>query len=685
MTLETTDEGLRAFNEFRPGSIHEDKFYEFWRDVLEAPAWILKVIKEGYEIPFKSTPGSYQERNNKTARSNMKIVRQIVAEMIAKGIVEVVKEKPLVVSPLGLVSKMQEDGSMKYRLVFDASRHINTFIDLPHVRLNHLDKALEITRNNDYQIVFDLASAYYHIKIKEDQRDFLGAAFENSDGSTVYFRYCHLPFGISSAVHIITKVWKPLTQYLNKMGIKNTIYIDDGRIVADTKEEARQKAITTFNVITQAGWAIEIEKTDKPEDASQIKRYLGFEIDTTKMCVSSPLSRIQKIKNLISDTIIAKSIHVKELAAVLGKIISLEPSHGMLVRVATRSGYVLLAQHTDLFGWKGYLELDEGTRHEFTFLKDHLEAHNGAKIKTTLTEVRLESLLPNPIAKQSTLVNHCKGDKMFVSDSSEVKTYVYELTNDKKTVLINHFSEEQQAWSSGARELMAVWLTLKQWQKTNEIRDCVIYWITDSENVVSFLTKGSRKPHVQKILFEIVVCAFGLGITIEPIHLLREDPRIQEADDHSKRLDSDNWSIDHFSFEYFRSQYDFDIDLFADANNARVAKFCSLYYAPGTHAVDAFSINWSELGFLWLSPPVGALIRIHKRITSSKCKGLLILPVWKTANFFPFFFSDNGNVKPPFKLILKWHPYIFQNENARKTAMFGLVPFQFAALEFNTC
>jgi hypothetical protein len=46
----------------------------------------------------------------------MKIVRQIVAEMIAKGIVEVIKTKPLVVSPLGLVSKTQEDGTIKHRL-----------------------------------------------------------------------------------------------------------------------------------------------------------------------------------------------------------------------------------------------------------------------------------------------------------------------------------------------------------------------------------------------------------------------------------------------------------------------------------------------------------------------------------------------------------------------------------------
>jgi hypothetical protein len=61
------------------------------------------------------------------------------------------------------------------------------------------------------------------------------------------------PFGISSAVHIITKVWKPLTRYLNKMGINNTIYIDDGQIIAKTKEEAREKAIKNKKNLTTVG------------------------------------------------------------------------------------------------------------------------------------------------------------------------------------------------------------------------------------------------------------------------------------------------------------------------------------------------------------------------------------------------------------------------------------------------
>jgi len=76
-------------------------------------------------------------------------VRKIVAEMVLKGVVRVVKTKPTCVSPLGLVTKIQEDGSKKFRLVWDASRLINKFVALERVKLMHLDKALEMTEKGD--------------------------------------------------------------------------------------------------------------------------------------------------------------------------------------------------------------------------------------------------------------------------------------------------------------------------------------------------------------------------------------------------------------------------------------------------------------------------------------------------------------------------------------------------------
>jgi len=39
-------------NAFKPGLIHEDRFFPFWRDELKANNWVLNTLKKGYMIPF---------------------------------------------------------------------------------------------------------------------------------------------------------------------------------------------------------------------------------------------------------------------------------------------------------------------------------------------------------------------------------------------------------------------------------------------------------------------------------------------------------------------------------------------------------------------------------------------------------------------------------------------------------
>jgi hypothetical protein len=672
-----------SFNSFEAGQIHKPEFYDFWEKELASPPWILEILKEGYKLPLKEYPPKYHEQNNKTVRENMHVVRQLMAEMISKGVVKVTKEPPHIVSPLGLVTKSQ-DGVVKHRLVYDASRHLNMYLNVPHVKLNHLDRALEITQLNDLQITYDLTSAYYHIKIHPDHQKLLGAAFENSDGKLVYVYYTCLPFGIASAVHAITKIWKPITRYLNKNAIRNTIYIDDGRILAQSPEEAERQRIFTYDVIKKAGWAIEKEKSDKPFEASTTKKYLGFIIDTKAMKVESSTQKLERVEKMVAELLKMKSIPIKKLASVVGNIIALEHSHGMLARVTTRSGYVIIAEHTEKFGWIGSVAPTAALHQEFKFFLQESRARNGCPIKNENMSVRIETFLHNPIAKTSTIPNHPKGSEIMVSDASNFKAYVYDLQQGNKTEFVGVFNDDEQLQSSGARELLSILWTLRQWKSNHQHKQKNVYWITDSENVVQFIKKGSRRPEIQKIIFEIVQITSELKIHIEPVHLRREDPRIQEADEGSKHLDTDNWSLDYYSMTEIFQEYTFDIDLFADRLNRKCETFCSLYYQEEALTTDAFSIPWKNLGFLWICPPVKELIRIHQRITSTECQGLLILPIWKTANFFPLYFQDDNTSLPPFICVKIWSPYIIQNEEAKNTALFGQVNFQMAALFFDT-
>ena len=142
---------------------------------------------------------------------------------------------------------------------------------------------------------------------------------------------------------------------------------------------------------------------------------------------------------------------------------------------------------------------------------------------------------------------------------------------------------EERRLSSGHWELLAVTKTLEYYERTNATHSQAtnVYWLTDSQNMATFLTKGSGKGPIQKEVFGIMVLCKKLNIRIIHIHLLRDDPRIKVADDGSKMTDTDDWQVDYENFQKINRRYRFTIDLFASDRNTKCPKFFSNFYSCG--------------------------------------------------------------------------------------------------------
>jgi len=78
-------EAAMAEAEFHPRLIHERRHY--WGQDLQASPWVMQLIDNGYSIPFEKIPGSYVDKNNKSARENMEFVRQQVHEWHSLGLI----------------------------------------------------------------------------------------------------------------------------------------------------------------------------------------------------------------------------------------------------------------------------------------------------------------------------------------------------------------------------------------------------------------------------------------------------------------------------------------------------------------------------------------------------------------------------------------------------------------------
>ena len=90
----------------------------------------------------------------------------------------------------------------------------------------------DLLQRNDWLVSIDLKDAYLSIQIAEKDRKFLRFLWKEQ---TYEFR-C-LPFGLSSAPRVFTKLLKPVMALLRRQGIRTIIFLDDLLVMGQSKEE----------------------------------------------------------------------------------------------------------------------------------------------------------------------------------------------------------------------------------------------------------------------------------------------------------------------------------------------------------------------------------------------------------------------------------------------------------------
>ena len=195
----------------------------------------------------------------------------------------------------------------------------------------------------DYFIKFDLSSGYHHIDIHPEHYKFLGFSWTFSSSITRYFHFVVLPFGISSACFVFTKVLRPLTKKWRSSGIRSIIYIDDGINGGKSYSQAKQFAAIVHNDLKQAGFVVNIQKSDF--EPKQRGEWLGTNIDTETMIFTVPERKINKVKENIVSILKEKFSSAQKLAKVAGHLSSMHLAIGPLVRLFTRNMYRRIESH----------------------------------------------------------------------------------------------------------------------------------------------------------------------------------------------------------------------------------------------------------------------------------------------------------------------------------------------------
>lgn len=580
----------------------------YWKNVLKASEFVIDVIESGYKIPFVETPPPFYAKNNRSSLDHPEFVKSAILDLLRKHCIAEVDTPPHCCNPLTVAK------GKKLRLVLDL-RHPNQFIfktKFKYEDLRHISKVLD---SNQHYFSFDLESGYHHVDIFPTHQTYLGFAWHFEQSRPKYFVFCVLPFGLSSACYLFTKLTRPLVYHWRAQGISSFMYIDDGLIISPNLDSALRNSVTVKESVIHSGFVPSKTKCFWQPHTSIT--FLGLVIDSTTLTFSVPSAKVAKLKEIVHDALSdhhhAKPIQVRLLARVTGKIVSMTLALGPVTRLMTRAMYRSIE---DRNFWSDCLYISESVAVELKFWLSNLDAHNGFSIRHQHTPSRA-----------------------VYSDASDTGYGGY-VVGFPALNLSGSWSKSEQSRSSTWRELAAVLRMLQE--LCVEFEHEKVRWYTDNANVPRILVHGSTKPDLHHLALAIFSLSLKHNLVILPEWVPRNLNTI--ADSISRVSDYDDWSIDQPTFALIDELWGpHTIDRFASPTNHRVKKFNSRFWCRDTAGVDAFCHDWSGDNN-YLCPPVSLIVHTLKHLSKCHGRGTLIVPKWTSAFFWPSICPDGNHL-----------------------------------------
>ena len=99
----------------------------------------------------------------------------------------------------------------------------------------------ELLQAGDWMVKMDLKDAYLQIPIHQTHQPLLTFQWEDR-----FYKFTCLPFGLSTAPRVFTKVLKPVVGFLRQVGCRLIIYQDDLLILHQGRHQVAQLTCQLF-------------------------------------------------------------------------------------------------------------------------------------------------------------------------------------------------------------------------------------------------------------------------------------------------------------------------------------------------------------------------------------------------------------------------------------------------------
>lgn len=572
-----------------------------WKFFTSDP-WLLQTVS-GYQIDFDFCPiQQHIPGEIPFSDSEKDIVNKEIQMLLQKGaIVPSEYEDGQFISTIFIVPKPNG----KFRPVINL-KYLNYFVSYEHFKQETFSVVLDLIQVNDYFTSIDLKDAYFSIPVHTDFQKYLKFNWEGQ-----LYKFVCLPFGLSSAPRIFTKVLKPVFSWFRKQGFRCSYYIDDSLNMNSASTVCKDNTLTMSDTFESLGYTINREKSVFVPTQRIV--FFGFILDSVLFKVFLPDDKVQKIINTAESLCSLKYVVVRELASFIGLIIN------SFYAILEAPLHYRVLERDKIRGLCDTEDFDKKMR---------LSQNSIAELEWWISNVR---------RKNGKSIRPRKSSFFIQSDASLEGWGAYEINSERS--IGGRWTETEAEYHINYLELLAIFHALKAF--CSDAKSIHISIQSDNICAVSYINNmgGMASSESDLLANKIWNWCIKRDLFISASHIVGSQNI--RADFSSRNFsDSTEWMLKRDIFRRLCAQYFIpDIDLFASRLNYQVEKFASWFPQPDAYKCNAFSFGWTNYS-PYIFAPFCLINKVLNKIVEDRVnRAMLVIPYWISQSWFPVLLS----------------------------------------------
>jgi hypothetical protein len=412
----------------------------------------------------------------------------------------------------------------KQRLILDA-RPVNLWLQYLAFSYERVQDVADYAQPGDLIVTRDLRAGYHHVALARSMWPLMGFQFEG-----VLYCFTCLPFGLSQAPYVFTRVMQCLHAVARSWGCRMTDMVDDGANLAHPATALQHENRDVLFLQAAGGLVHALDKCKIHPASQQI--FLGFIVDVRNRRFLVPEHKLQRFRDLAGKCLLEHDIAAGRSAL------------GLLASFAPALPLTPLLGRWLRFSAEGDRPVDEADKSFLDFWAQNVHRLNGRGWEHAIAptiQVNAEAFHRAPIP---TSPRHLR----LVSDASEHAFGAFLPGTDEAWDMSIMFTSDQalamsqNEFSSTAREVTGFYTALQELHRTGRLAGVnhVQIW-TDSQAAYADCTRMRGVPPVFHAVKCLYLLAWEHGIALEFVWVPRSHETIRYADFLSKRLDPTDW------------------------------------------------------------------------------------------------------------------------------------------------